>query len=350
MDKDQEYKFIETSDDTARLINNRANHLYQKLARLDLSDADIDEYAKQYFKNHHSGARLFFSLQSSAHIINAAVKKNNKEMQATNFMDYGAGLGTLFLLAGLVGFKQVYFNDYFPQWANYAKTICDKLDIAITGYVSGDIDAVIDHAKKNNITIDIVASRNVVEHIYNLRAFYTKLYQSGITSLCYATTTANFHNPAMRLKHHFYHKKVENTLYKKQRQDYIKELMPAVNTADLDKLVTLTRGRAFDDFTNTLVLYFKNQPIPAVEFLLTNTCDCKTGVWAENLITRKNYFDIINKSGFKAEYTAGFWDTNYKYKVVNLITRILNIIIKNTGNKGYWFAPFVNITAAKKNK
>ena len=348
MEINQEQTFIETIDDTARLINNRANHLYRRLAHLDLSDADIDEYAKKYFINHHCGHRLFFSIQSSAHIIYASVKKNNQKIEATNFIDYGAGLGTLFLLAGLVGFKQVYFNDYFPQWAYYAKIICDELDISITGFISGDIDAVIDHAKEKNISIDIVASRNVVEHIYNLRNFYTKLYQSGITSLCYATTTANFHNPAMRLKHYLYHNKVENTLYKKQRESYIKELLPAINTADLNKLVKLTRGKAFEDFSNTLDLYFKKAPIPTVEFLGTNTCDCKTGVWAENLITRKNYFDIINKSGFKAEYTAGFWDTNYKYKLLNLVTRILNSIIKITGKKGYWFAPFVNITAVKK--
>ncbi|MEO6252354.1 MAG: hypothetical protein ABIO79_03580 [Ferruginibacter sp.] len=347
MNKQPEHIFIEIKDDTARLINDWANHLYQELAILDISDTDIDEIGKQYFNKHHRGLRLFFSVQSSAHIIYAAVKKTNRKIEDNSFIDYGAGLGTLFLLAGLVGFRQVYFNDYFPQWANYAKIICDKLNISITGFISGDIDEVIDHAKKNNIIIDIVASRNVVEHIYNLRDFYAKLYRSGITSLCYATTTANFHNPAMRLKHHLYHRKVENTLFKKQREDHIRELVPGINTADLTNLVKLTRGRAFEDFTRALDLYFQKQPIPTVEFLGTNTCDCRTGVWAENLIRRKNYFDIITGSGFEAEYTAGFWDTNYKYKVVNLIARILNRIIKIAGKKGYWFAPFVNITASK---
>src|SRR5687767_6673902 len=130
-------------------------------------------------------------------------------------MDYGAGLGTLFLLAGLVGFKEVYFNDYFPKWAQFAQTVGRKLGISITNHISGDIDDVINYAKINNVHIDIIASRNVAEHIYNLRDFYTKLYQSNITSLCYATTTANFHNPVMRLKHILYHAKVERTQFKK---------------------------------------------------------------------------------------------------------------------------------------
>lgn len=347
MEISKQHIFIEPKDDIARLINDRANHLYQKLVVLDISDTDIEDYAKQYFSNHHRGKRLVFSIQSSAHIIYSAVKKHNQKIEDTTFIDYGAGLGTLFLLAGLVGFKKIYFNDYFPQWADYAKIVCTKLDIQIDDFIPGDIDAVISYAKNNNICFDIIASRNVVEHIYNLRGFYSKLYQSGITSLCYATTTANFHNPAMRLKHHWYHAKVERTLFKKQRETYIKELTPAINETDLKSLIELTRGRAFEDFTNAVDLYFKKQPIPTVEFLGTNTCDCKTGVWAENLITRKNYFSIITTAGFKAEYTAGFWDTNYKYKLVNVITGILNRVIKIVGTKGYWLAPFVNITASK---
>jgi hypothetical protein len=342
-----DHKFIEPTDETARLINDKANLLYQKLLVLDISDADIDEFGKYYFNNHHAGRRLIFSIQSSADIIYNSVKRHEKKISETSFMDYGAGLGTLFLLAGMVGFKKVYFNDYFPQWAGYAKIICSKLDITIDDFISGDIDAVIDYGQSNNIHIDIVASRNVVEHIYKLRDFYTKLYHSGITTICYATTTANYHNPAMRLKHYRHHHQVEKKQYQKQRAAYIKELVPAIHDADLNALVKITRGRAFADFNDAIDLYFKKQAIPQVEFLYSNTCDCKTGVWAEHLITRTDYFDIINKPGFTAEYTAGFWDTNYKYKVVNLMTRILNRIIKIAGKKGYWFAPFVNITASK---
>ena len=201
--------------------------------------------------------------------------------------------------------------------------------------------------KKNNVHIDIVASRNVAEHIYNLRNFYTKLFQSGITSLCYATTTANFHNPAMRLKHILYHAKVEKLQFKKERAEYIKELVPQINAANMQNLVRLTRGRAFEDFSNAIDLYFKKEPIPTVEFLGTNTCDCKTGVWAENLITRSNYFTIIRQAGFKAEYTAGFWDTHYKNSIVNIITGLLNKLIKIMGKKGYWISPFVNVVASK---
>lgn len=345
---EKKYSFIEIKDDKALLINDRANQLYQKLLLLDISDSDIDEFGQSYFTSHHTGHRLFFSIQSSADIIYQSVKKINKPFSEISFMDYGAGLGTLFLLAGTVGFKKVYFNDYFPQWAGYAKIICQKLHIQVDDFISGDIDAVIDHGKKHGCTFDIVASRNVVEHIYKLRDFYSKLYRSGLCTICFSTTTANYHNPVMRLKHYWQHYSAEKRAYKKQRTERIKEQVPEIIICDLNKLIELTRGKAFDDFTKAVDLYFKKQPIPAVEFLGTNTCDCETGVWAENLITRKSYFDIINKAGFETNYTPGFWDTHYKYKVVNLFTALLNHLIKICGSKGIWFAPFVNVVACKK--
>ena len=113
MHTDRNHKFIDPYDETARLINDKANQLYQKLITLDISDTDIDDFGKYYFTNHHTGKRLFFSIQSSSHIIYNSVKRYNKKITETNFIDYGAGLGTLFLLAGMVGFKQVFFNDYF---------------------------------------------------------------------------------------------------------------------------------------------------------------------------------------------------------------------------------------------
>jgi 2-polyprenyl-3-methyl-5-hydroxy-6-metoxy-1,4-benzoquinol methylase len=344
----QQHKFIEPYDDLARLINVKANELYRKLLVLDIKDTAIDEFGKYYFSSHHAGPRLFFSVQSSAHIIYHSVKRHGRSIGDLSFTDYGAGLGTLFLLAGITGFKSVYFNDYFPQWAGYARIICDKLDISITGFISGDIDEVIAYGKSNNISFDIIASRNVVEHIYDLRSFYSKLYQSNLATVVYSTTTANFHNIAMRLKHYWYHRKVEKDAYVKQRKEYIREIKPGISEDDTTHLVEITRGRAFTDFSNAVDLYLSKKAIAPVEFLGTNTCDCRTGVWAEHLITRNDYLDIIQKAGFAVEYSAGFWDTNYKYAIVNLITGMLNRIIKMSGKKGYWFSPFVNVVAYKK--
>jgi 2-polyprenyl-3-methyl-5-hydroxy-6-metoxy-1,4-benzoquinol methylase len=348
LNTNQSFIFIGQHDEFAGLINEQANLLYHRLKTLDISKMDFDEFGTHYFSSHHGGKRLFFSIQSSAGIIYQSVKMINKPVSEINFIDYGAGLGTLCLLASQLGFKGVYYNDYLELWTINAHKLFTNLNISIAGFITGDIDAVIDYGQSNNIVFDIVGSRNVVEHIYNLREFYTKLYQSGITTVCYSTTTANYHNIAMRLKHYWYHRKVENAQFKKQRAAYIKELKPDVTEEDLTNLVEVTRGRAFADFTNAVDLYYSKKPIPPVEFLGTNTCDYHTGIWAENLLTRKNYFEIIRQSGFTVEYTAGFWDTHYKYPLLNSFTALLNRFIKILGKNSYWLAPFVNVTAIKK--
>ena len=349
MNTNRSFIFIGPHDELARLINEKANLLYHQLKNLDIDALNFDDFGKYYFSNHHAGRRLFFSIQSSADIIYQSAKKINKPIASINLLDYGAGLGTLFLLASQVGFKEVYYNDYFESWTQNAQKLCNKLNISIGGFITGDIDAVIEYCtSNNNIHFDIVASRNVVEHIYRLRDFYTKLYRSGLTTICYSTTTANYHNIAMLLKHFGVHRRVENTYFKGQRKASINELQPGISANDQQQLVKITRGRAFDDFTNAIELYVNKQPVPPVEFLGTNTCDYKTGVWAENLLTRKNYKTIIEDAGFSSDYTPGFWDTHYKYGLFNFITACFNRVIKIIGKKGYWLSPFVNVVAYKK--
>ena len=301
-----------------------------------------------YFGSHHSGNRLFFSLQSSADIIYRSVKLAKKNINELSFIDYGGGMGTLYLLAGMAGFRQVCFNDYFPKWTAYSKLISDKLGIRIDGFIAGDIDAVIEYGESHNMRFDIIASRNVVEHIYSLPAFYTRLSRSGITGLCYSTTTANYHNPAMRLKHYWEHYKTEKNIFRKQREEYIRELVPGIDANDLHQLISITRGRAFEDFTAAVDLFRKKQHVPRLTSLGTNTCDCRTGMWAEHLIKKQDYAAIIEGTGLAFSYTPGFWDTHYKYAFVNLFTRCLNGLIRLLGKKGYWLSPFVNIVAIKK--
>ena len=340
--------FLTPVDDLSTLINEKANRLFQQLNALDVQQTGISEAGKYYFSKHHTGKRLFFSIESSADIIYSSVKRTGKPLADINFTDYGAGLGTLFLLAGLVGFKKVFYNDLFPEWSDNAKIISNKLNIPITDFITGDIDVMIDYGKTNSIYFDIVASRNVVEHIYDLRSFYAKLNRSQLTGLCYATTTANFHNIAMRLKHYREHIKLEKQYFRKQREDYIRELVPGISEPDIAELVRLTRGRAFNDLTNAVNSYLAKQPIPEVEFLRTNTCDCRNGVWAEHIISRREYRSIIEGAGFSTDYTAGFWDTNYTFAIVNIFTKLFNKLIKLLGKKGYWLSPYVNVVAYTK--
>lgn len=337
--------FLKGSDTLASEINTRAGELFYLLQHFDVTGINIGAEYKHYFINHHLGPRLIFSLQNSAHIIYNAVKKTGKPVTEIQFIDYGAGLGTLFMLAGMMGFKKTVYNDYLPEWQQTAQSICEALNIPIDAYVTGDIDPVMQHAAANNIRYDIIASRNVIEHIYDLPHFYDCIFKHNPAAVTYSTTTANFHNPAMRLYHVYIHKRAEKDL-RKQRAAMIRKIHPQFTSIQLDTVTALTRGKGQQDFTDAVNNFAANQPISAVPCLRSNTCDCTTGVWIEHLLTQKEHRQIIVNAGFKTEYYAGYWDTHYASGAMNVLGRFFNTIISLLGKqKGVTLSPFVNIVA-----
>jgi hypothetical protein len=141
------------------------------------------------------------------------------------------------------------------------------------------------------------------------------------------------------------HKKIENKYYSIKRKKAIQTINPKFSDRDLETLVALTRGKALSDFTEAINNFSQNKPIAKVPYLKSNTCDYENGVWVEHLLSKKTYKEIINNAGFSLEYSAGFWDTNYKNSIANTIGRFLNWLIKLLGSKGYIISPFVNIVA-----
>ena len=345
----QHLRFILFEDDLTEYINSKANDLYQLLQNFDGTTLPIQNDLKDYFINHHLGKRLFFSIQNSAHIIYQSVKITGKPINEINIVDYGAGLGTLYMLAGLLNFKRIVYNDYLPDWKDTAELICKNLDIPIYGYVTGDVDAVLNYAATEGFLFDIVASRNVIEHIYSLPFFYAELYKHNPAAVIFSTTSANFHNPAMRLKHYFLHKKVERTQYLPQRKLQIKKEWPNISPNQLKKLSELTRGKANEEFITAINDYKNNLPVCKVSYLRSNTCTADSGYWCEHLLTKNEYQQIISHAGFEAAYTAGYWDTHYRSVFMNVLGKFLNRVINISGQKAILFSPFVNVVASNKN-
>jgi 2-polyprenyl-3-methyl-5-hydroxy-6-metoxy-1,4-benzoquinol methylase len=338
--------FLAAKDSLGTLINNKANELFFSLKNFNTSTLDTADTYNDYFIHHHLGHRLFFSIQNSAHILYDAVKLSDKPLPEISAIDYGAGLGTLFMLGGMLGFKRFDYNDHLPEWQPTAKAVCKEAGIAIDDYVTGDINAVADFAASKNIKYDIVVSRNVIEHIYSLPEFYNVIFRHNPKAIVYSTTTANFHNPVMRLYHIYIHKKVEKLFYKQQRLQEIKKLHPSLNEKKITELVKITRGKGQQDFIDAVNHFVNDKPGFSGSSLRSNTCDCITGVWIEHLLTRKEHTEITKKAGFKITYTAGYWDTHYSSKAMNALAVLFNKIISLFGKKNAVFiSPFVNIVA-----
>ena len=347
---DNEIIFFKGDDSLALLINKKANELFITLRYFNAASLDIDNYFKDYFINHHLGKRLFFSIQNSAHIIYQAVQKTGKKMEEISIVDYGAGLGTLYMLAGMLSFKKVVYNDYLPDWQSTASSICKALHIDLDGYITGDIDAVLNYAVTQGFVFNIIASRNVIEHIYSQPFFYEEIYRHNPAAVIFSTTSANFQNPAMRFKHYLLHKKIEKEQYLPYRKKELQKEWPAINTEQLIQLAILTRGKAKQDFLAAITDYKNGRPVAPVLFLRSNTCLPDSGYWCEHLLSKDDYATIMKKAGFTLDYTAGYWDTHYPSGLMNLLAKLLNKLIVLFGNKGYFFSPFVNVVAFNNNK
>ena len=341
-----EEKILTATDSLGLFINNKANELFYALKNLDVASMGATDTYNHYFIHHHLGKRLFFSIQNSAHILYEGIKLCNKPIPEINAIDYGAGLGTLFMLGGMLGFKRFDYNDHLPEWQPTAAAVCKQTGSSITDYVTGDINSVANFASANNFQYNLIVSRNVIEHIYSLSAFYSVIFKHNPKAITYSTTTANFHNPAMRLYHIYIHKKVERSYYLEQRKGEIKKLQPLLAENKLNDLALITRGKGQQDFVQAVNDFVAGKPIEKVAHLRSNTCDCIIGVWIEHLLTRKEYAAIINQSGFIIDFTTGYWDTHYSSGIKNLMTTTFNIIIAVLGKKkGIILSPFVNVVA-----
>jgi 2-polyprenyl-3-methyl-5-hydroxy-6-metoxy-1,4-benzoquinol methylase len=337
--------FINEQDELGNFINTKANELYSGLKNLHDHSFEKNSHVNEYFIHHHLGSRLFFSIQNSAHILYDAIKISGKQIHDITAIDYGAGLGTLFMLGGMLGFKRFDYNDYLPEWHQTAKTICRQINSDVQSFIEGDIDEVIDYAAEKKIKYDIVVSRNVIEHIYSLPNFYAALHHHNPKAVVYSTTTANYQNLIMRWYHIYIHNKYRKN-YLEHRIKGIKRMQPSLSVEQIKNIATSTRGKGQADFIDAVNTLINGGKISKDKSLRSNDCDCETGVWNEHLLTRKEYGRIIENAGFKMMYTAGYWDTHYNSSIKNLTGNVFNKLISIAGKKqGAFFSPFINVIA-----
>jgi hypothetical protein len=339
-------KFLPFDDDLGLTINAAATDLYTRLLKIDVNELGMPEHCLAYFTSSHS-KRLFFSTETSAHILYKSVRLTGKIPSDLVIMDYGAGVGTLFLLAKMIGCKEVVYSDHLDDWKLSACLIAKAIGVSIDHYIVGDIDDCLKNLEQLNIQCDVITSRNVVEHIYKLDIFYSSIYHKQPHAIIFSSTTANKANPAAALKHRMWHRKWEK-IYRGKRLVAIERQSPGMAPFRKEKLARATRGLAGEDLANAIDNYRKTGTLPTPDSLGTNTCDPSNGVWAENLLSLRTYRRLINENRYTVSFEPGFWDTHYKQNYVNKAARLLNNVISRGGSIAMMLAPFIYIIARPK--
>lgn len=335
--------FIKERDELSKSLNQASQRLLERLQSLDVDALHLPYHCQEYFKSSHS-TRLFFSIQTSAALLYKACAVAGKMPGEMVVMDYGAGVGTLFLLAGLTGFKKVIYNDHLEDWKISAEKISAAVGITIDRFIVGDIGVTLNELKQADIRVDLIVSRNVLEHIYKPIDFFNSIHNYSNNCLVFSSTTANAANPAAVVKHRRWHAKWEKDFIKKRYQ-IIKDLFPGSSEAEARRLAKATRGLAMSDLDNCIQAYKESGVMPALSVEGTNTCDPSNGVWFENLLSFKTWKKEIEPAGFTMTILPGFWDTHYRSGLKNILGKSLNIVGSASTGAAIATSPFIYIIA-----
>lgn len=336
--------FLKHQDALAELINREAIRLYELNRQLPLDEFQLPGISDYYFKKNHN-ARPYFSLQTAAELLYRSIKEVGKPVSEIILMDYGAGVGNLYLLAKLIGCKMVIYNDIVEDMTKGAEIIAKYLNIHIDKYITADHLDTLKILAQDELECDIILSRNVVEHIYDLQGFYADMYRYQPKALLYFSTTANFHNPANRLYHIYLHRKFEKEQFAPRRKEMIQQWAPQLKANQLNVLTAATRGLAGKDLEQAVHRYLQQGELPDPGRFGTNACDPENGMWIENLLTINQYRQIIEPVGYELEVKPAFWDTHYTTTWKNWIGKTFNTFTKILGNKGIWTTAFIYLIA-----
>jgi len=339
--------FIKPVDELSTLINEKATDLFNKLSSLPIEALDLPDHVVTYLEKYHHG-RQFFSVQTAAELLYRSISMQNKPVADLTVMDYGAGMGCLYMLAKMIGCKEVIYNDLLPDNTAASGIISRYLGIPVDLFVASDHKGTLRMLKDKNIDCDIILSRNVVEHIYDLDEFYGDMAKGQPGAMIFFSTTANYQNPGML----WYHKKLHRDYevrYKTKREMIIKEKMKDISDMDMEKLATATRGLAVSDLDDAILRYRENGTLPDPSVHYTNTCDPDNGIWAEHIIPVADYRRIIESKGYRLSVKPAFWDTHYSSALKNLFAGTMNFVTRQLGDKlGLKTTAFIYIIAQKK--
>jgi 2-polyprenyl-3-methyl-5-hydroxy-6-metoxy-1,4-benzoquinol methylase len=335
--------FLKTNTPLALLINEKCNELFVAIPKLDIDSLPFEPFYKWYFSVCHL-SRPHFTLETSAKLLHDAIVATGKPHTEVVVMDYGAGLGTLYLLAKMIGVKKIIYNDLLPAFATPAIAIDKALGYKMDEYIIGDTLSTCQQLQAKNIVCDVIVSRNVIEHIYDLKIFFAQIAQYQPKAILYNSTTANWKNPAAHIQHIIMHYKAKPILLKKKIA-IIKEALPELADTEQIKLGIALLQYGGQEFEDAIATFKINKQMPKPKGDYTNVCD-ETGNWREHLLTYNQYRQIAPQ--YNLEFLPGFWDVHYTSFLKNMLGKTANFITNILGKKGVLSTSFIYVIARGK--
>ena len=342
-------------------IDKAAGRLHKRLSDLNVNMLEISDYNKKYLKKHLSNIRS--TLRKYSHILSWSVADSKVALNRFVFIDYGGGTGILSLLAKELGIGTVIYNDIYDVSCRDAKVIGQATGIEGDYYLEGDIDELINFLRMRSISCHAIASYDVIEHIYNIEEFLTKISSLSDTAFSVVMASgANPHNPFIKRKIVKQHLKAEfedqekerghkerdcPEAYFKLRKKIISNYDQSLSNTEAVNLSKATRGLIESEIGKCVEEYLRTGEISRQPNHPTNTCDPYTGNWAEQLMDTKHLRGILLKKGFSVDIKPGYYSGTSRSHFRRSAAIVLNLLIALLKQRGLVFSPFYTIYARK---
>ena len=255
-------------------------------------------------------------------------------------VDYGGGCAFLSQFAKRLGVAKVIYVDINAESVQTAAELKRVLGFGPDVLIHGDSNDLKAWCAEHKVVPDCLVSVDVIEHIYDLDAFFGDLFVIN-PSMKMVFTTAS--NPCNKLKVRKLRKVMladeqgrgEEKGFCAQRLDFIRRQFSQLAENELEYWARNTRGLMFGDIESAIA---ENCPNTAIDSY--NTCDPATGSWTERVLPLSDYKHLFSKHKRVLCVKSGFYDTN-RTQPQKASRSLLNGMIRLFPHLGRCVAPFI---------
>ena len=325
------------------------NRLFTKIKNLKVDDLAISDYNKIYFKKHIQS--LEYSIELAWQVLELGYKNSDKPFGDIVVAEIGGGTGIISLMAKWIGIGKVIYSDTYAQSCKDFEVISTALGLKPDEIICGSIDEL---AKNHKNRIDLIVTRDVVEHIYNPELFFKQSIENFKGAILVHNTSANIYNIFKKK----YFKKIQQLdewegnskqfkpgdsveSFYKMRLDFISKNFPNLYTSRREVLAAITRGKIFSDIKKDVENYLLTEKLPPIPTHPTNTCDPSNGNWTEHLLSFDNYESFVKEFNYKTEWQFAPYDEWRNKGLKRMALKILNFQIKYSGKLARFISPAI---------
>lgn len=335
-------------------IDQAAGRLAQKLSSLSFDTVQVSNDSRTLLSGKLSNLRA--TLQVHTYLLTQALITTKRPAKETVLCDYGGGTGLFSFLAFEAGVKDVLYADIIDQKYHDALALALALGYQLNHAVVGDVADTVRYARHHGITPDAVCSFDVLEHIYDLDAYFKELVAIADGPLAFVmASNANPFNPFVRRRLMQWQRQAENegfngTPYPEIREQIILDCTASHNKEipqhALEALVRATRGKHIHDIRNIVDSFLHNGAMPEPIAHPTNTCNPHTGSWLEHLFDHNALAERISSQGFSTRIEYGFYGASTSPLRAGAGWAV-NTAIAHSGRLGRCIAPFFTLIAKR---